>query len=97
MKKLLQTIQQQPKPLPLKRPYASFLERSVDQLSSSPDSKRYRPESVNSSVTKWVELNSTLAPDSYREKHCRSDNLLSHLEGDLIPRSLTKSTPNMSR
>ena len=95
MEKLLQTIQQQPKPLPLKRPYASFLEESADQLFSSPALKRYHPESVDSSVTQWVESGS--GSESYRERHCRSVTLHGHSEGDLIPRRLTKSVPNMGR
>ncbi len=89
MEKLLQTIQQQPKPLPLKRPHASFLEDSFDQLPSSPARKRYRPESVDSFVTEWLES------ESYRERHCRSDTLLGHSDGEPIPRRLTKSAPNM--
>ena len=87
------TVQQQPKPLPLKRPHALFLEDSVDPLSSSPAPKRYRPESVDSFVTQWVE--SASGSESYRERHCRSDTLLGHSDGDLIPRRLTKSAPNM--
>ncbi|KAG9228381.1 hypothetical protein BJ875DRAFT_446929 [Amylocarpus encephaloides] len=50
-KTVQQQQQQQPKPLPLKRPHASFLEDSVDLLPSSPTLKRYRPGSVDSSVT----------------------------------------------
>ena len=93
MEKFVQTVQQQPKPLPLKRPHALFLEDSVDPLSSSPAPKRYRPESVDSFVTQWVE--SASGSESYRERHCRSDTLLGHSDGDLIPRRLTKSAPNM--
>ena len=89
----MQTVQQQPKPLPLKRPHASFLEDLVDPLSSSPAPKRYRPDSVDRFVTQWVE--SASESESYRERHCRSDTLLSHSDGDLIPRRLTKSAPNM--
>lgn len=89
----MQTIQQQPKPLPLKRSLASFLEDSVDPHPSSLASKRYRPESVDSFVTQWVESASGL--ESYRERHCRSDTLLGHSDGDLISRRLTKSAPNM--
>jgi hypothetical protein len=84
----VQTVQ--PKPLPLKRLHATFLEDFVDQLSSSPALKRYRPESA---VTQWLESNSGL--ESYRERHCRSDTLLGHSNGDIIPRRLTKSAPNM--
>ncbi|RDL33272.1 uncharacterized protein BP5553_08711 [Venustampulla echinocandica] len=91
MEKIVQTVQLQPKPLPLKRPYASFLEVSLDPLSSSPSPKTYRPESVDSFVTQWVES----ASGSYRERHCRSDTLLDHSDGDPIPRRLTKSAPNM--
>jgi len=93
MEKFVQTVQQQPKPLPLKRPLASFLEDSVDPPPSSPAPKRYRPESVDSLVTQWVE--SASGSESYRERHCRSDTLLGHSDGDLIPRRLTKSAPNM--
>ncbi|KAK5013183.1 hypothetical protein LTR60_003999 [Cryomyces antarcticus] len=82
-----------PKPLPLKRPHASFLEDLVDPLPSSPAPKRYCPESVDSFVTQWVE--SASGSESYRERHCRSDTLLGHSDGDIIPRRLTKSAPNM--
>ena len=81
-------IIQQPKPLPLKRPHASFLQDSVDQLPSSPAPKRYRPESI---ITQWIESIS----ESYQERHCRSDTLLGHSDGELTPRRLTKSPPNM--
>lgn len=81
---------QEPKPLPLKRPHASFLEQSVDQLPSSPAPKRFRPESV---VTQWIE--SISGSESYRERHCRSHTLLGHSDGELIPRRFTKSAPNM--
>ena len=90
MEKFVQTVQQQPKPLPLKRPHASFLEDSVDPL---PALKRYRPESVDSFITQWLE--SASGSESYRERHCRSDTLLGHSDGDPIPRRLTKSAPNM--
>lgn len=93
MEKFVQTIQQQPKPVPLKRPHASFLEDSVDPLPSSPAPKRYRPEFVDSFVTQWVE--SASGSESYRERHCRSDTLLGHSHGDLISRRLIKSAPNM--
>lgn len=83
----MQTIQQ-PKPLSLKRLHASFFEDFVDQLPSSPTLKRHHPESV---VTQWLESIS----ESYRERHCRSDTLLGHSDGQLIPRRLTKSAPNM--
>ncbi|KAF4632617.1 hypothetical protein G7Y89_g5508 [Cudoniella acicularis] len=69
---------------------ASFLEDSVDQLPSGPTPKRHRPESV---VTQWVE--SISGSEFYRERHCRSDTLLGHPDGELIPRRLTKSVPNM--
>jgi hypothetical protein len=93
MEKFVQTVQQQPKPLPLKRPHASLLEDLVDPLPSSPAPKRYRPESVHSFVTQWVE--SASGSESYRGRHCRSDTLLGHSDGDIIPRRLTKSAPNM--
>lgn len=93
MEKLVQIVQQQPKPLPLKRPYASFLEDSVHQFPSSPALKRYRPESVDTFVTQWLE--SASESGSYRERHCRSSTLFCHSDGDLIPRRLTKSAPNM--
>ena len=79
---------QLPKPLPLKRPYASFLGESVDQRPSSLTSKRYRPEAVNNFVTGWVES------ESYRERRCRSNSLPCHSDGELIPRRRTKSAPN---
>ncbi|KAL3420314.1 hypothetical protein PVAG01_08813 [Phlyctema vagabunda] len=91
-KNFVQSVQQ-PKPLPRKRPYASFLEAFVEQLPSNPALNRYRPEYVDSSVTQWVESGS--GTESYRGKHCRSDTLLGHKIGDLIPRRLTKSAPNM--
>src|SRR5271154_1849903 len=84
------TVQHQPKPLPLKRPHASFLEDFVDQIPSSPTLKRHRPESV---VTQWLE--SISGSESYRERHCRSDSHLGHSDGDLISRRLTKSAPNI--
>ena len=93
MKKFVQSVQQ-PKPLPLKQPYASFLEGSVDQRPSGPALKKYRPEAVDNFVTRWVESN--LGSESYREKHCGSDSLLGHSDGDLISRRLTKSAPNMA-
>ena len=51
MEKFVQTVQQQPTPLSLKRPHASFLEDLVDPLPPSPAPKRYCPESVDSFVT----------------------------------------------
>jgi hypothetical protein len=106
MEKFVQTVPQQPKPLPLKRSHASFLEDSIDQLPSSPAPKRYRPKSVDSFVTQWVESGSELncrsvlgsELESYRGRHCRSDTLLGHSDGELIPRRLAKSVgaePNM--
>ena len=83
----------QPKPLPLKRQYTSFLKDFVDQSSSSPAPKRYCPESVDRSVTQWVEASS--GSESYRERHCRSENLLGHSADEFSSRRLTKSTPNM--
>jgi hypothetical protein len=85
----VQTIQQ-PKPLSLKRPHASVLEGFVDHLPSSPALKGYRPESA---AIQWLESNSE--SESYRERHCRSDTLLGHSDGDIIPRRLTKSALNM--
>ncbi len=85
-----QQQQQQPKPLPLKRPHASFLKDSIDPPPLSPAPKRYRPESVERSIIQWVE-----GLESYRERHCRSDTFLGYSDGDLIPRRLTKSAPNM--
>lgn len=89
----MQTVREQPKPLPLKRPHPSFLEDSVDQLPSSPALKRYCPDSVDSFVTRWLESGSE--SESYRESHCRSDTLLGHPDGEPISRRLTKSAPNM--
>lgn len=93
--KFVQTVHQQPKPLPLKRPHALFLEDTVDLLPSNPAPKRYRPESVDNFVTQWVESASGSGSESYRERHCRSDTLLGHSDIDIIPRRLTKSAPNM--
>ena len=86
-------VQQQPKPFPLKRPHASFLEDSVGPVSLSPAPKRYCPESIDSLATQWVE--SASGSESYRERHCRSDTLLGRSDGDLVLRRLTKSAPNM--
>ena len=91
MEKVKQTVQEQPKPLPLKRPHASFLEDFTDQLPSIPSPKRHRPDSA---VFQWLE--SISGSGSHRERHCRSDTLLSHSDGKLIPRRLTKSAPNMN-
>ncbi len=87
MEKSVGIIQQrqQPNPLPLERPHASFLEGNW--------SIRYHPESVESFVTQWVESTSGL--ESYRERHCKSDTFLSHSDDDPIPRRLTKSAPNL--
>ncbi|KAG9234006.1 hypothetical protein BJ875DRAFT_462680 [Amylocarpus encephaloides] len=93
MEKFVPTIQQQPRPLPLKRPHALFLEDTVDLLPLNPAWKRYRPESVDSFVTQWVESASGSGSESYRERHCRSDTLLSHSDGD-TPRRLIKSAPS---
>ena len=95
MEKFVQTVQrqQQLKPLPFKRSHASFLEELVDPPLSSPAPKRYHPESVDSFVTQWLESGSE--SESYRERHCRSDTLLGHSDGDLLPRRLTKSAPSM--
>ena len=92
MENFVQSILQ-PKPLPLKRPYTSLLQDFGDQPSSSPVSKRYRPESVDEFVTQWVE--STSGSESYRERHCRSDSFLAHSDSDLISRKLTESVPNI--
>ncbi|KAG9231564.1 hypothetical protein BJ875DRAFT_113334 [Amylocarpus encephaloides] len=53
---------------------------------------RYHPESVDGFVTQWVE---SVGSESYRERHCQSDTLLGHSDGDFIPRRLSKSAPNM--
>lgn len=82
MEKFVQTVHQQPKPLPLKRPHALFLEDTVDLLPSNPAPKRYRPESVDNFVTQWVESASGSGSESYRERHCRSDTLLGHSDYD---------------
>ncbi|KAF4631100.1 hypothetical protein G7Y89_g7042 [Cudoniella acicularis] len=88
-----QQQQQQPKPLPPKRSHASFLEDLVEPLPSSPAPKRYRPESVKSFVTHWVE--STSGSEIYRQRNCRSDTLLRNLHGEFISRRFTKSAPGM--
>ncbi|TAQ85618.1 hypothetical protein B7494_g6070 [Chlorociboria aeruginascens] len=87
----IRTTVQQPKPLPFKRPHASFLEDLVDQLPSNPAPKRSHLESV---VTEWLE--SIPGSGSDRRKHCRSDTLLGHSNGEIIPRRLTKSAPNIA-
>lgn len=86
----MQIIRQEPKPLPLKRPHAAFLEDSIDRV-ASPTHKRFCPDSVHSSVTQWVESGS----ESHRDRHCRSDSFLSHLDREIPPRVLTKSAPIM--
>ncbi|KAF7876396.1 hypothetical protein EAF04_001488 [Stromatinia cepivora] len=93
MEKFVQIIQQQPKPLPLKRPYTLLLEDLVDPLPLGPATKKYCPESVDSLVIQWVE--SVLGLESYRGRYCRSDTLLNHSHSDIIPRRFTKSMSNM--
>ena len=95
IEKFVQTIQQQqqPKPLPLKRLQASFLEGLDEPINSSIALKRYRFKSVDNFVTQWIE--STSGSESYRGRHCRSDTLITHSDGITIPRRLTKSAPNM--
>ncbi|TAQ89477.1 hypothetical protein B7494_g2232 [Chlorociboria aeruginascens] len=83
---------QKVKPYLLKRSHALFLEDLVDPLSSSSAPKQYCPESVDSFITQWVESVSASELKSYRERHCRSDTVLGHLNGNIIPR---KSAPNM--
>jgi len=85
---------QQPKPLPLKRPHASFLGDSVNCSSSSPALKNYRPDAVDTFVIQWVE--SISRSESYRKRYCRSDSLLTRSDGDAISRGLTKSAPDMA-
>jgi len=80
---------QQPKPLPPKRSFALFLEDSVNQLPANPALKRHHLESV---VIQWLE--SISGSESYRERHCRLDTL-DHSDGELIPRRLTESAPNI--
>lgn len=92
MGKFVQSVLQ-PKPHPPKRPYTPFPKDFVDQLSSGPASKRFRPESVDRSVTQWVE--SISGSESYREKHCRSDSFLGHSDGKFISRRPTKSVSTM--
>ncbi|MCJ1462003.1 hypothetical protein MMC07_000603 [Pseudocyphellaria aurata] len=84
----------QPKPLPLKRSYTSFLTDCVDQPSSRP-SKRYRPECVDRFVTRWVE--SVSGSESYRKRRCRSDSPLDHSGDNPGSRRLTKSAPDMAK
>ncbi|KAF2185812.1 hypothetical protein K469DRAFT_707479 [Zopfia rhizophila CBS 207.26] len=86
-------IVQQPKPLPPKRPYATFLEDSIESPSNLASGK-YRLDSVDSFVTAWV-VDTSLLSQSYRERHCRSDSVLGSSNSDFIPRRLTKSAPNM--
>jgi hypothetical protein len=65
MEKLVQTVHQQPKPLPLKRPHVLFLKDTIDLLPLNPALKRYRPKSVDSFVTRWVESALGLESESY--------------------------------
>ena len=83
----------QPKPLPPTRQYTLFLKDFDDQSSSSPALKRYCPESVDSFVTQWVEASS--GSESYRERHCWSENFLGHLTDAYLSRRLTKSAPSI--
>ncbi|KAJ8064711.1 hypothetical protein OCU04_007031 [Sclerotinia nivalis] len=91
------TIQQQPKPLNLKRSHASFLESIVAEPPFIPPSKRHRycSESVDNFVTHWLESTSDAASASHRRLHCHSDSFLNFPNIDYIPRRLTKSTSNM--
>ncbi|KAF2174383.1 hypothetical protein K469DRAFT_796720, partial [Zopfia rhizophila CBS 207.26] len=82
-----------PKPLPPKRPYATFLEDSIGSPSNLALGK-YCLDSVDSFVTAWV-VDTSLLSQSYRERHCRSDSVLGSSNSDFIPRRLTKSAPNM--
>ncbi|KAF2187935.1 hypothetical protein K469DRAFT_748757 [Zopfia rhizophila CBS 207.26] len=72
---------QQPKPLPPKRPYATFLEDSIGSPSNLALGK-YCLDSVDSFVTAWVVDTS----QSYRERHCRSDSVLGSPNSDLSSR-----------
>ncbi|PQE29501.1 hypothetical protein CJF32_00003261 [Rutstroemia sp. NJR-2017a WRK4] len=79
------------------------------KLSLSAAPKRYRPELVDSFVTQWVESGSGLdcrsntllgsELGSYRSRNYRSDTLLGHSDGELIPKRLAKSVgaePNVA-
>lgn len=60
-----------------------FPQRLRRPVPFEPCSKTYRPESVERFGIQWVESTSGL--ESYQERHCRSNSLLGHLDGDLIP------------
>lgn len=80
-----QTTLQQPEPRPPKRPYASFLKDFVDPIHPHP-----RPESLHALVSEWLE-----SVGSDREKRCRSDSHLHHLDHDPVSRQLTRSAPEV--
>jgi hypothetical protein len=84
---------QEPRPLPLQRPFASFLGDSLDMLVPNHDVNGYGPEPVDDFVSQWLE--SISGPHSYRQGHCRSDTFLGQSDGDLVSRRLTKSAPNL--
>ena len=87
MRQLVQTaLLQQPKPnSPLKNPYALFLKEFVDSVHPDP-----YLTSVHTFVSEWLEL-----VGSDRERRCRSDSHLYHLDNYLVPRRLTRSAPEM--
>ncbi|TAQ84761.1 hypothetical protein B7494_g6907 [Chlorociboria aeruginascens] len=80
----VQTVQQQPKPLPLKRPRASFLENFTDPLFSNPPSTKYYGEFIPRRLTKSapdMEYKDGFAvpptPASTQSRKCRTET-----EGD---------------
>ena len=86
-------MQRQPNDLYSKRPHAAFLEDDVSLFPSEPATMQSRPESVDSSVTRWVEA--TFEMEICRKRYCHSDTLLTHSHGELISRRMTNSVPNM--
>jgi hypothetical protein len=80
-REFVQTLQQLPRHLPLKRSHASFLADLIDPLPSSRPPKGYRPECVDSLVAHWIE--STAGSESYRERQYLSDIPLGHSDAAL--------------
>ncbi|KAK3936243.1 hypothetical protein QBC46DRAFT_367034 [Diplogelasinospora grovesii] len=71
------------RPKHFKHLYASFLKDFVDPLYPN-------PISVHTLVSEWLE-----SVGSDREKHCRSDSYLHHLDDVPISRQLTRLAPEM--
>ncbi|KAF1994144.1 hypothetical protein P154DRAFT_557414 [Amniculicola lignicola CBS 123094] len=87
------TSLQQPKPEPPRFLYASFLKEFVDPVHSvgpnpSPDPPA---ESTHTFISEWLE---SVGPGYW--KSCHSDSHLYHPHSDPVPRTLTRSAPEMS-